>query len=126
MNHEIKTFEDACVSLNLNPETILPDFSLFPFHHQKAMVAHSKLIIIAEALNEGWKPDWSNGKWDKYYPWFDMEDSASGGFSYDDYGYWYTLSAVSSRLCFKSRELAEYAGKTFQSIYETLFVIPKN
>lgn len=123
MNHKIKTFEDACKALNINSETVIPDFSLFPKSHQKAMIAHAKLIIIAEALNEGWKPDWSDWDQYKYYPWFDMEKSASGGFSCNIYDSRVTASLVGSRLCFKSPELAEYAGTQFLDLYKDYFVI---
>ena len=120
---KIKSFEDACAALNLNPETILPDFSVFPEPHQKAMSAHAKLVIIAEALNEGWKADWSDSDQWKYYPWFDMEASASGGFSYDDCVIGWAGSYVGSRLCFKSAELAKYAAETFTDIYKEFFLI---
>jgi len=122
---EIKTFEDACKSLGLDPSNVIPDFSLFPEKDRKAMIAHCKLVIICDALNrsenEGkeYIPDWES--WDeiKYYPWFDL---ASSGFRFADYAYWHTHSFVGSRLCFKSRELAEYAGKQFEDIYKDYFV----
>ena len=41
--NEIKTFEDACKALKLDPEKVIPDFSMFPEKHQKAMIAHAKL-----------------------------------------------------------------------------------
>lgn len=123
MKNQIKTFEDACTALGLNPETVLPDFSLFPEKHQKAMTAHAKLIIIAEALNEGWKPDWKDYSERKYELWFDMDSSAGSGFSYLGYDDWASTSYVGSRLCFKSRELARYAGEQFEKLYEDYFVI---
>lgn len=55
MKNNIKTFDDACHVLNLDPST-LPVVTGLPARHQKAITAHFKLIIIAEALNEGWKP----------------------------------------------------------------------
>jgi hypothetical protein len=124
MNHKIKTFEDACIALDLlQPELVIPDFLSFPSTDRLAMIAHAKLIIIAKALNEGWVPDWSN--WDeyKYYPWFDMQPSSGSGFAYGDYDFWSTYSSVGSRLCFKSSELAEYAGKQFEGLYKDYFVI---
>lgn len=121
--NKIKTFEDACKALNLNSTAVIPDFSAFPETHQKSMIAHSKLIIIAEALNEGWKPDWSDSDQYKYYPWFDMEESASGGFSSHVCAADWTSSIVGSRLSFKSRELAEYAGTQFLDLYKDYFVI---
>ncbi len=123
ITEKIKTFEDACKALNLNPETVLPDFSVFPEIHQTALIAHAKLIIITQALNENKYPNWSDSDEYKYYPWFDMRKSASGGFSYDVCVIWGTTSNVGSRLCFKSRELAEYAGTQFKDLYEDYFVI---
>lgn len=124
MENQIKNFEDACKSLKLDPEKIVPDFSLFPGKHQKAMIAHAKLIIIAQALNGDWEPDWNNWDETKYYPWFDMEKSSSGsGFSCDDCVDWNSVSNVGSRLCFKTREMAKYAGTQFQALYKDYFVI---
>ncbi len=118
----IKTFEEACEKLGIDPKNTIPDFSMFPKEHQAAMIAHSKLIIINQALNEEWQPDWTNGKFDKYYPWFKMGSPSGDGFSYGGYDHWNTVSDVGSRLCFKNRELAEYAGKTFLQLYKEYFV----
>ena len=118
----IKTFEEACEKLGIDPQNTIPDFSMFPEEHQAAMIAHAKLIIINDALNEGWKPDWTNGKWDKYYPWFVIGSPSGDGFSYGDCGAWNAFSVVGSRLCFKSRELAEYAGETFLQLYKDYYV----
>jgi len=118
---QVKTFEDACKVLGISTDT--PDVSKMPKSHQKALIAHYKLIIIAEALNEGWKPDWSN--WDeyKYYPWFEYDKSGSGfGFNYS---YWtYTDSDFTgSRLCFKTKELSNYIGKQFLELYNEYFLM---
>ena len=119
--NEIKTFEDACLALGI--ETTLPDFSAIPEEFQKPLIAYYKIVIIAKALNEGWTPDWTNGKWDKYYPWFEMGSPSGVGFSFNGCDAWYTNSFAGSRLCFKSSELAEYAGKQFESLYKEYFVI---
>ena len=121
MYTEIKTFEDACKAINVEP-TIIPDFSLFPESDQQAMIAHAKLVIIAKAINGDWVPDWTNGEWDKYYPWFKMGSPSGGGFSYDDCDNWHTTSIVGSRLCFESSEKAEYAGNQFEDLYKAYFV----
>jgi hypothetical protein len=122
MYTNIKTFEDACKVLNLDAATVIPDFSLFPEADKEAMIAHAKLIIIAKAINGDWTPDWTNGQWDKYYPWFVMGSPSGGGFSYYDYDLWYTISYVGSRLCFESSEKAKYAGNQFQDLYKAYFV----
>jgi hypothetical protein len=122
MYTEIKTFEDACKVLNLDPTTIIPDFSLFPESDRQAMIAHAKLVIIAKAINGDWIPDWNNGKWDKYYPWFVMGSSSGVGFSFSDYDGWRTVSSVGSRLCFESSEKARYVGTQFEELYKSYFV----
>ena len=122
MYTKIKTFEDACKVLNLDSEKVIPDFSLFPVEEQEPMKAHAKLIIIAKAINGDWVPDWTDGNWNKYYPWFEMGSPSGGGFSYGGYGSWDTDSDVGSRLCFESREKAIYAGQTFEDLYKTYFV----
>ena len=85
--------------------------------------AYIQLKMIASALNEGWTPDWENGKWDKYYPWFVMGSASGVGFSFGDYDRWHSRSGVSSRLCFKSAELAKYAGNQFLEIYKIFMTL---
>lgn len=124
---ELKTFEDACKELGLDPEKVIPDFSAYPERDREAMVAHAKLVIIARAANriendgKDWEPDWDNGRWDKYYPWFEM--GGSSGFRSDGCGDWLSLSTVGSRLCFKSANAAEYIGNQFIELYKAYFVM---
>ena len=122
MYTEIKTFEDACKALNLDPATIIPDFSLFPESDRQAMIDHAKLIIIAKAINGDWVPDWTNSNERKHYPWFVMGSSSGVGFSCDDDDYWAAYSGVGSRLCFESSEKAKYVGDQFQDLYKSYFV----
>ena len=98
---------------------------MLPEKHQKAIIAHCKLIIVAEALNEGWTPNWENSREYKYYPWFKVVKKEGSGFglAYDDYDIWATTTAVGSRLCFQTYELAEYAGKQFKELFEDSYLI---
>lgn len=107
-----------------------------------AVVAFMQLSIIAAALNGGWTPDWGNEDEWKYYPWYffyskeewdnmSEEDesrvvgrashyaNAYGGLvcSYANYVSASSGTGYGSRLAFKSKELAEYAGKQFIEIY---------
>lgn len=120
---KIKTFEEACEKKGYNPETIIPDFSVFPEKHRKALTSHAKLIIITEVLNGDWKPDWSNGKWDKFFPWFYMNTSSGSLFAYFGYDFADSSSGVGSRLCFKSEALARYAGEQFNDLYRDYFLL---
>ena len=119
---KVKSFEDACKVLDITPS--VPVVTGIPEKYQKPLIANYQLMVIAEALNEGWQPDWSNGEWDKWYPWFDMDNSSSAGrFSFLDAVFRLSYSLVGSRLCFKSEELADYAGTQFLELYRELFVI---
>jgi hypothetical protein len=112
----VKTFSDACSVLGVNPDHLA--FEGIPGELQKdeqSIRAYAMLILVARSLNEGWKPDWTNHSQYKYYPWFTMESGS--GLAYNDCAYRCSGSGVGSRLCFKSRELAEYAGKQFRDLY---------
>lgn len=111
----VKTFEDACQVLGIS--TDVPEVKGLPRKHQKAIVANYKLIIIAEALNEGWKPNWQDSNEYKYYPWFDMSNPAGVGCSHALNAASTTSANIGSRLCFKNRELAIYFGQTFTDLF---------
>lgn len=126
MKSKIKTFEDACKHLGLDP-VALPDVSKLPVKHQKAITANYKLTIIAEALNDGWQPNWNNWNEYKYYPWFEVEASeeqpAGSGFSRSSYVGSHSGTYVGSRLCYKSSELARYAASQFEDLYKDYLLI---
>lgn len=124
MKDQIKTFEDACKVLGIEPT--VPDFSGVEESERKALVAHYKLTVIARALNNGWKPNWNDHSQWKYYPWFYMGESGGSpgvGFSFCGYGRGRSGSHVSSRLCFENEELANYAGQQFEELYKDYFLI---
>lgn len=111
----IKTFSDACEISGIDPNQ-----DKFKNGSQDE-IAYAKLKIIIEVLNEGWKPDWNDENQYKNYPWFYL--NGSSGFRFDGVSYYYSASDVGSRLCFKSRELAEYATKQFISLYKDFFTL---
>jgi hypothetical protein len=83
--------------------------------------AYRQIKLIAEVLNEGWVPDWSNQNEYKYFPYF--KHMSGFGLSFDGTRNWRTFASVGSRLCFKSVELAECAGKQFADIYNDYLTI---
>lgn len=112
----IKTFKDACDALGLDPDNCIQDAT---GTDGGALQAYAMMFIIARALNEGWQPNWDNSSEYKYYPWFDMRSGVGfSGSGYDDSA---AGTDVGSRLCFKSSELAIYAGKQFADIYKAMF-----
>ena len=115
------------------------------------IMAYVTLRVITEALNEGWKPQFTEGE-RRWYAWYDfltkeevegMSDEekeerrvvgragsfayAYGGLVYSHAYYVSTFSDTNfgSRLAFKNEELAEYAAKQFGDIYADFCFIPK-
>ena len=111
----VKSFEDACQVLGIS--TNVPEVKGLPRKHQKAIIANYKLIVIAEALNEGWKPNWQDSDEYKYYPWFDMSNPAVVGYSDTAATASSAGASIGSRLCLKNRELAIYFGQTFTDLF---------
>ena len=122
---KIKSYEDACKTLNLDPAA-LPAVDNLPEKDRKSIVAYYKLTVIIRALNEGWEPNWQD--WDeyKYFNWFYI-DSAGFACAFADRTVADTNALIGSRLCFKNDTLARYARETFKGLYlDYLFVeIPK-
>jgi len=116
----IKTYEDACAKGSIDPQQ-LPDVSMIPEEMRKHVIAYYKLLVIYKAINDGWKPDWSDWDQYKYHPWFEV---LSSGFGFSN-SYCYcdsTHSAVGSRLCTDTREKALYIAAQFQAEYRDLLL----
>ena len=111
---KIKTFNDACLECGTTEKDFFKKYGKLGLSDDE--IAYMQLVIITKALNEGWKPDWSNGDECKYYPYFKYSTSGFG-FSHSDYADWSAGTAAGSRLCYKTSELAMYAGKQFEKIY---------
>lgn len=147
IKERIKTFEDAVKAIG-EDHPLVAQFkainnALKEEDNNLHLFAYTRLAIIAEALNEGWRPEYTEDEY-RYYPWFglytqkeydDMDDDDKErcrfvGRSYDNasaYGGLVCAGACSgsadsgtgigSRLAFKSRELAIYCGKQFIEIW---------
>lgn len=114
------------------------------------ILAYMRLAIIAYALNEGWEPKFTTDEY-RYYPWFclytqkeidemDEEDKgrvlgrsghsagANAGVACSNTNVASTSSYTSSGgwLCFKTRDLAEYAGKQFLDIWAEFMMFTTN
>lgn len=113
---KIKTFEDA---MEATGRTEMPDFSTFPAEMRKHFEALFKMVVIVEALNEGWNPNWDNGNERKFHPWFWM---SPGSFAFYDSNCGDEVAAAGSgsRLKLKSRELAEYCATQFKDIWKDI------
>jgi hypothetical protein len=143
----VKTFEDAVKVLGDNNASV--NQYLFVANGPemdetgKDLLAYLKLRIIAEALNEGWKPKF-DGEERRWYPYFyiytkeeydrlDEDDKKNcrvvGRAYYSAYvgggvvcananhAWSHSYAAFGSRLAFRTEELAEYCGKQFIDIW---------
>lgn len=114
------------------------------FGNFRDIIAYSKLRIIVAALNEGWEPKYKKYEC-RYFPWFylytkeqydklDNEEKErcvlrSGSNTYSSYGFVscyahgdasFSSTYFGSRLAFRTRKLAEYAGRQFIGLYKDL------
>ena len=119
----IKTFEDACAKLGIDPKN-LPDLSLLSEDCLESIIAYYKLIVIYKAINDGWTPDWGNARQWKYYPYFWVLSSGFG-FSGSHCGGADTDSICSSRLCTNTSEKAMYIAKQFEKEYIGYLLLKK-
>ncbi|WP_286753895.1 MULTISPECIES: hypothetical protein [Sphingobacterium] len=110
---DIKTIDDACAALGIDLVIFLDGIkNLTPDTN-----AYEQLKVVVRALNGGEHMDYKDEDEYKYFPYFNSVGSASG-FSFRDCGYGHSDSSVGSRLAYKSREIAEYAGKQFIGLYD--------
>lgn len=116
---EIKSYEDACKALGLKP-TSDEVFNVFG-QDAKTMAAYHKLAVITRAINDGWQPDWSNRREEKYEPYM-YTNSAGLAFANTSNAPSYTNTRIGSRLCFRDYERAAFAVKTFgDTLYKDYF-----
>jgi hypothetical protein len=121
ITEKIKSFEDACEALGLNPEN-LPVVDGLPEKDQKSIIAFYKLTIIIRALNEDWNPKWEYWDEAKYFNVFHVERNQPNIYASCSINI-YTGTACGKRLTFKSMDLACYARKQFKELYiDYLFI----
>ncbi len=128
ITERVKTFADACREVGTTEEAFNESCKAAGLTPDE--VAYRKIKVIVTALNEGWEPDFLDENEYKYIPWFRVSrravcvgGSASNG-AYAGLVYVGTSDGSSltpasrgARLCYKSRELAVYAGNQFIEIY---------
>jgi hypothetical protein len=118
---KVSSFLDACKRLKIDPKK-LPVVKHLPKLHAEALIAQYQLWVIAQAIRGKWVPDYNNGGQYKYYAVFYFEPSKKKGglptLVFDHVDDWYSYSYVGSRLCFETREDAEYFGKKFIKLHQ--------
>lgn len=94
--------------------------------HVEALIALNELFTIAEAWNkeDGFIPDFSDWKQDKWFPWFKYNENTAWFVFANTYGAPTTAAAyIGSRLCFKTSARSEQFGKQFADLYNKVFLI---
>lgn len=116
----VRTYEDACTELGEEP---LNEESLRNLGFTKDEIVYRKLKTIVRALNEGWVAKVYDNSEERYYPYFYHNESPSGfAFCGSDFDYSCTFAGSGSRLCFKTRELSNYAGEQFLDLWKEFIV----
>ena len=148
ITERVKTFEDACKELG-EDHKLVQQFKAIQeaIAEDKEATAYFKLGIITAALNEGWKPDFTNNEEYRYYPYLylwskeELEQKTDAwkdernlqlwiGGGCSSYGAncglasassnnaWSNAAAsISARLAHKTEELAIYSGKQFSELW---------
>lgn len=120
----VKSYEDACDLLGIDPVGSLPDVSGCMSQDRKFLIAFHKLTIIARALNEGWEPDWINTDENKWFNWWYVDTKTAGlGSGGPTNAPSAAIATVGSRLCFRTEALSDYAAKQFLPLYEEYLLI---
>ena len=119
VTERIKTYEDACIELGESP---IDEVALRKLGLNNNDIAYMKLTQIVRALNEGWVAKVYNNEY-RWYPWFVHKGSPSA-FAFDDSSYanCSSHSGSGSRLCFRTKELSNYAGKQFIDLWKESIV----
>lgn len=152
ITERVKTFEDACNVLGDDHPLVKEYCGVVnvDLDITQDLIAYLKLRIITAVLNEGWEPQFTEDEW-HYFPWFQFftqkeinEMGASekacviiiSHASYNSSAYVgltfahantvssYSGGQADARLAFKTRELAEYAGRQFIRLYAD-FIFPE-
>lgn len=116
----VKTFEDACYELGKD-HVFFKEYVLCQENGcSNDLIAYLKLRIITAALNEGWKPKFDSMEQRFYILFNAIRGEISAPCVVDCFADVFGRNAYTScgdALAFKSKELAEYAGKQFFDIY---------
>lgn len=110
----VKTIDDAYEAIG---EVRPTDNALLELGLTPDEVCYRHLKVLAKALNEGWAPNMYDTGKKKYYPYFSV-GSSSFAFNVALYDCSAACAGDASHLCFKSSELARYAGEQFAYLYE--------
>ena len=153
VTERIRTFKDACNALG-DEHPLVMQYRLTAAAYKGApmtedFIAYLKLRIIVAALNEGWEPKFTEDEY-RYFPWFyfytkeeydKLDDEEKGRcvlrsgygtnshyglvFCSANYDASHSSTNNGSRLAFRTRELAAYAGRQFTEEWADFMFKPR-
>ena len=109
---DIKSFEDACEYLGIT------ELEAFEGTTNPRLISQLKLETIIKALNEGWKPDFTDTRQRKYYNYFQI---LNGSFVFTDTDYRFSFIKTPSTLYFKDEQTAIYCKDNFFDLYKQYY-----
>lgn len=144
ITERVKTFEDAVEILGEEHPFVAQWNAVYTDECSADLLAYLKLRIITAALNNGWEPQFVEGEY-RYYPWFDLYTQEEWDiFDEETKKKCITLYGIVNnsvyvpfvrmnsdnapsyaRLCFKTADLARYAGRQFAELYADFYLIRK-
>ena len=114
----IETVQDAFKRLGMDP-TEVPDLSKIPERFREPLMGAYNLMVGFDAVNDGWRADYSKRDQKKWYAWPWVNSAGSGFvFSCSYYVYDDAFTVVGSRLCTKSREHIVHMFEKFNEEYK--------
>lgn len=114
----VKSLKDA-FKVTGRPET--PSFSDLPEDLRPFFQATYNVVVINEALNEGFRGNIYNENEYRHYPWFRPSGSPSSFRFYDAcYDGSSAFAGTGSHLCLKNYDIACYVGKQFTEEYRKM------
>lgn len=155
VTERIKTFEDACNELG-EENVLVQAYRTAGFNTSgnqndvSDVFAYLKLRVIAEALNEGWEPQFTTDE-HRWYPWFylytqeeidnmdeekkkklwrfgcrsDIGSNCGLAYASSPDAWLSSNSTASARLAVKSEALANYFGQQFIDIWSDYVALPR-
>lgn len=153
VTERVKTYDDAVKELGEDHPFVVAANSAvwrYPEEDNQDIVAYLKLRVVVAALNDGWKPEFTDyeRRWSPWYRLYTKEEidnlseedkeqvllrggSADPGspcglaFATSDCAWSHSNAVFGSRLALKSEELADYAGKQFIELFAPFCFRPK-
>ena len=122
----ITTVEKAFEKCGYDPKAT-PDLSALPEQIRNALLSAYLLMVVFEAINDGWQPDFTDRDQVRYFPWPAVSRSGLGfSDSNCDCDLGHTDAHVGSRLCTDSSAKALFIMNQFEGLWKIWLLGIKN